>query len=292
MGRTREEISFSEELEMERLYKEEFWTKKAIAEHFRCSTYILNKIFKERNIETVVRRVNRNLKENFFETIDSEEKAYILGLLFTDGSIGVRKGKPSSMKIELQIGDIAILEKIKEVMKIDSKLTISTHKNRSGSTTKSATLSVHNQKLVSDLAKYGVVPRKTYVTKHLPDIPKQYRKDFMRGLIDGDGSIYSTQCFNKKYQKYYRKKVIYFCSLHESICEDFRIWLKEILQKDNVPRVSIEKDSCRITLSGTNDVRKVAAFLYKDSHISLARKYKLAKNIYEGNNGEDIVYSD
>ena len=39
-------------------------------------------------------------------------------------------------------------------------------------------------------------------------------------------------------------------------------------------------------------VKQLATVLYKDSKISLARKYEKASILFEDNNEEDIVYSD
>lgn len=44
--------------------------------------------------------------------------------------------------------------------------------------------------MANDLAKFGIIPNKTYLTNHLPEVPKKFLKDFLRGLLDGDGSIY------------------------------------------------------------------------------------------------------
>ena len=53
-----------------------------------------------------------NFDESFFEDIDNEEKAYILGFISADGSIS-----KNELSIRLQIKDIDILYKIKNIMK-------------------------------------------------------------------------------------------------------------------------------------------------------------------------------
>ena len=48
------------------------------------------RILKDNGIEAKNRRlVNSNLIDNYFEVIDSEAKAYMVGFLFADGSIKV-----------------------------------------------------------------------------------------------------------------------------------------------------------------------------------------------------------
>lgn len=275
-----------------KLYVEKFWFKKDIAKHMQCSVYKINNVLKEYNIKTRARRVNYSLKEDFFEEINSEEKAYILGLLFTDGSIISDKKRQTSIRLELKIDDIDILKQIKEILGISSKLTFCKHRNKTGTVSESVLLDIRSDKITKDLSKYGIVPNKTYKTKHLPIINQKYLAPFLRGLIDGDGSIYTNHSYNKKYNKYYDKKVIYFCNNYQSVCEDFRFLISVVLNKKDLPPVSKQKDGSRFTLTKQEDVKRVATFLYSESKIHLARKYKLAKDIFEGNNEEDIVYSD
>lgn len=57
------------------------------------------------------------------------------------------------------------------------------------------TLTVHNRKICYDLFEKGVIPNKTYestartIDSLWESVPEQYKPDFLRGLLDGDGSI-------------------------------------------------------------------------------------------------------
>lgn len=42
-------------------------------------------------VKKTTNRVNKRLKEDYFNIIDSEEKAYFLGLLITDGNVSKTK---------------------------------------------------------------------------------------------------------------------------------------------------------------------------------------------------------
>lgn len=61
-------------------------------------------------------------KENFFENIDSEEKAYFLGFLMADGNVYVRKQSQPCIRLEISVKDLEILERFK--MAIESKNSI------------------------------------------------------------------------------------------------------------------------------------------------------------------------
>lgn len=71
------------------------YSYRAMAEEMNCGQKVISDFFKENNIlKTKSLKQNHDINENYFEKIDTEEKAYLLGLLLTDGSI--RKGKNKS----------------------------------------------------------------------------------------------------------------------------------------------------------------------------------------------------
>ena len=185
-------------------------SKTTISRFFHCRVEAISFVLNKHNIATRKKGLSKNkfIREDFFEIIDSEEKAYFLGLLFTDGNVSFDKnGKRSpQIRLQLKISDIEILEKFRETLNINSNLIYDKRAKK-----ESITLSIRNKKLADDLSKYGIVPNKTYLTKHLPkNIPQELLCHFLRGLLDGDGSIYKETKSGK-----YR---IDFCSYHQSIC--------------------------------------------------------------------------
>ena len=60
-----------------------------------------------------------SINENYFDNIDSPNKAYILGLLYADGNVGLNN---YIIQLALQSRDIDILNKIKEELNIDCVL--------------------------------------------------------------------------------------------------------------------------------------------------------------------------
>ena len=62
---------------------------------------------------TNTNRVYRRIRCDYFSSIDSPEKAYWLGLLFTDGSVD-HYGHTGRIRLQLQEQDIDILKKFKE----------------------------------------------------------------------------------------------------------------------------------------------------------------------------------
>ena len=99
--------------------------------------------------------------KNFFEIIDTEEKAYWLGFIAADGNIREDLHK---MRIELNIRDKKHLEKFRSA--IHGNMPIKEwirHKNHS------CYIEVNSVKLCKDLLQYGVTPNKSLTLEILFD---------------------------------------------------------------------------------------------------------------------------
>jgi hypothetical protein len=121
------------------------------------------------------------MKEHFFQKIDCEENAYFLGLLISDGNVFKDDtGRQASISITLDLKDEYMLMKFKETVQTNTAIG---HDGRG-----CGQIAVRSNIMAEDLAKYGVVPRKSYNT-YLPEIPDEYMPHLLRGIFDGDGSI-------------------------------------------------------------------------------------------------------
>jgi hypothetical protein len=125
------------------------------------------------------------IDETFFQTIDSEEKAYFLGLLSADGFVD-RNGRV--FKINLQARDEHILRDMKEAMKSGHPIKDRQTAGGFSGSGPQKLLAISSIKLVSDLAKYGIAPGKSK-TLTFPDLPEDLECHFARGSFDGDGHI-------------------------------------------------------------------------------------------------------
>lgn len=190
--------------------------------------------------------------EDFFNVIDSEEKAYLLGLLVADGSVIYPNGKTPKnplWTITLHDKDRYLLEQIQSLIGVTTK--ISHSRNES-------IISVRSKEMVVDLAKYGVVPRKSFKTYYPDGIPDHLNRHFIRGVFDGDGCITNGQ-------------VIGFYGNTELI-----LAIQDKLIKD----ISINKTKLIIREHGANsfhfssqkDVTAFYHYLYDGSTIWLKRK--------------------
>lgn len=58
-----------------------------LCEKFKCTDYILSVLFKTLNLKTRYDLFDEHTKHDFFDCIDSEIKAYLLGFYLADGSM-------------------------------------------------------------------------------------------------------------------------------------------------------------------------------------------------------------
>lgn len=120
---------------------------------------------------------------NFFDTIDTPEKAYYIGFIAADGCLYRRTIPHYQGMISITIAreDEYILERFKKAIGTTKPLT---HFN-----TKYATLQIISDSLFQGLLSHNLDTRKTYGNTIPTDIPDNLYKYYLRGYFDGDGSI-------------------------------------------------------------------------------------------------------
>lgn len=128
----------------------------------------------------------KDYNERYFESIDSADKAYFLGLLAADGNISPRL---TAVRIALKESDADILEKFRTYLGTDApKLRIKHSKINNSFSAPQKNLCLSRINLVQDLIHHGITPNKSKTLKIKCDL-KDYKKDFLRGVWDGDGSV-------------------------------------------------------------------------------------------------------
>ena len=132
-----------------------------------------------------VRKYDYN--ENYFERIDTPEKAYCLGFWYADGCVETSPNHVISVtQIDLQRD---ILAKIAH--EFDSNKPIYERKYEKGRTF--YVLQFNGEKLTSDLIKLGCTANKSLTLQFPTDeiVPYKFMSHFIRGYFDGDGCIWN-----------------------------------------------------------------------------------------------------
>lgn len=164
-------------------------TRKEIAKEVGCSVAYIQKVWAANKIERIDTTYYYN--KNYFEKIDSPDKAYFLGFIAADGNIYRREGHQGMLSISVNEKDIEILEYFKKQLNTTKPIQISLDKRQEK--TKMATIQITGDKIVNDLLSLGIGVRKTFdidINNLVKKIPSSYISSFYLGYFDGDGSIF------------------------------------------------------------------------------------------------------
>lgn len=202
-----------------------------------------------------------------FETIETEEQAYITGLIFADGY-----SSNSQMGIRLKKCDKKLIERVKNYFSTEIKL----QENKAD-----FGFVISSEKACENLKRVG--KKKTGEPISIPKMNPSLVRHFIRGYFDGDGTIFVC----KSGKNHIFKSNI--CCVTVNILEEF----KAILQKNNID-CSINKenrkgkvmrtpngictcsfDMYRLFICKKDSLERFYHFLYDDCTIWMERKRKI-----------------
>lgn len=225
-----------------------------------------------------------NYNKDFFEEIDTEEKAYWLGFLYADGSITrfYRNEKIKSMSVELTLQSKDVGHLHSYLGSLESNVPI---QNRNvkllGKTYKANRVVVNCTKMCRDLIKNGCTPQKS-LTLSFPSesvLPLSLRKDFIRGYFDGDGCVHysANKGYNKRNRDWTTKQfVVTIIGTH-----DFLNSIKEVLKEQNIKTADIKTGNTgkafEMRIYDRYNLQRLYNYMYQDSSVRLKRK----KDIFE-----------
>ncbi len=128
-----------------------------------------------------------NLKEDFFEHIDTKEKAYWLGFLYADGYVTKDQG---ATVLDLCEKDLDWVYKFCEVIGVGrDKVRSRTHKKGY----RSVSVRIQSRRFTEHLARHGCVNAKSKIIR-LPELgSEELDMSFLMGYYDGDGTANGTE---------------------------------------------------------------------------------------------------
>lgn len=204
--------------------------------------------------------------ENFFDTINTELKAYWLGFLYADGYVHKKydkngKEKGGSIELTLKSDDKYhiqnFLDDINSSATIaDKTITLEDKKYNANRTC------VSSIKMVNDLIKHGCFEKKSLILQPPTTVPEELINHFIRGYFDGDGCV----CF-------YPENYNYTYSILGT--KDF---LEFIVDKANLTSykiISFENKKCFELRTYSKKCAEIFHnYLYENKSIYLERKYQ------------------
>jgi len=129
------------------------------------------------------------IDETFFNVIDTEEKAYFLGLLMADGNVSTSNGRAWHMSISIDSNDAYLLKRLRDLLNPTKTVQLKRIPPPNARCVEQTRLCVHSNRLVYSLIRLGCIPNKSLTLK--PPAPglivDHLYHHFIRGYFDGDG---------------------------------------------------------------------------------------------------------
>lgn len=262
---------------------------KELCEIYQVSIPTMYKYFDKFGIKRRLNIVKESIRHDFFDKIDSEEKAYILGFYIADGSVykgGTHQGYKFSIGISAL--DIDILEKIRDILSPNANINFSDERinNYGIKTNTMCKLNISSKDIVNTLCDLGLGENKTYLSKSIVNIiPEELMLHFIRGYFDGDGHIGYSKVSKKHITKENKEKSYNYINYNFSIISlDHSILLEvsNFLEGLNFTISKyISKDCLTISIHKKSEIESIFNLLYKDSTLFMNRKYNKFKEILE-----------
>jgi intein-encoded DNA endonuclease-like protein len=241
-------------------------TTEEIAKIYNKTDNTIAKVLRKNGIELrkAIRRSHVK-HHDYFENIDTPEKAYYLGWILTDGSVvehKTRTDRSLNINMCLQNSDRKILVNFMNQLGAGEDSVHFFEKR------KQHHISFASQKMADDLSKYGIVPRKSYKQIPMPNIREDLIPHLLRGIFDGNGSNYITKDGAARFTFYGNK----------ALCESIREYLNNEIgakMNDLTKRVGCYS----VSWQGNDISQKFCDLIYKDcgEHYLDRKREKFAK---------------
>ena len=201
---------------------------------------------------------------NYFNEIDTPDKAYWLGFLGADGCVtGFARGYPR-LQVKLARKDRDHLVKLHKALKARRPIR-DIYETSYGKRHPVSVLTVYSPRLVEGLVKHGITARKTDMLQPW-DGPADLMPHYWRGLVDGDGHITINQ------------RGVYMGLLgSKPVADKFTLWANRIA--GTKVHATLKKPSTTawcVQVGGTIRVLSLLRALYDDAPVALDRKKALA----------------
>lgn len=229
----------------------------AIAKKISIQPSAIRRFLLNQGIKPERRPANKrqySVNDTFFDTLETEESLYGLGIWYADGWVSKEK---NIVSISLQEKDIDILEKLQTLIQPNKPLYFrDLSKKKIQNQYK---LEIHSRLIRESLIKWGCGPNKTHLLKFPKFLDRIRLRHLIRGHFDGDGSI----C---------KRKVQIVGT------PDFIYGLRDLLEKElniycRISKISGTNVTIALEISGKTKAKYFLWWLYRDATIYMQRKY-------------------
>ena len=263
-GNSRFEFSDKEKADILSLYNSGSSLKEICDKYGRTCNHSISLLLKQNGVTLSSRTRNSSraskINEDYFCTIDTQEKAYWLGFIVADGNIA-ETGGSLALSIEIKEQDEYLFDNFEKEIGGTNKR----YYNRGCCAIRYGSL-----KMCSDLSKYGIIPRKSDKTV-FPSIREDLVRHFIRGVFDGDGTVFMRKDATKKHGI----RLEFGFAGTESLLSTIKFHLmKDISISDNKILSRKDRSISQLIFSKLKDIEHFYNYIYSDSKIHLERKKK------------------
>lgn len=266
-------LSKEEKLELCSLYETGNYSFKDLDKYFKLGLgssrgLLLRRGYKAKSLSEINRKYSLN--ESYFDNIDCEEKAYMLGFLYADGC---NFPEGTRIVIGLHEKDKEILEKFKILLRYQRPLQ---YKKSSNSCYRNSSsqyiLTISSKKISKRLEELGMVKAKSLILTFPTEdqVPKELQRHFIRGYFDGDGTITSSSPISNKQG---RKSDVKWNIIGT---EQFTRSVQNIMVENldfSKTKLQKVKNVFYLEYKGGKQIDKIRKWLYNNSTIFLERKH-------------------
>lgn len=265
-----------------KLYQDKKWLEEKvkelkhaslIAEECGVSHDAINYWIKKFGIEKYqYRRMSartHTLDIDYFDEIDTEEKAYWLGFAMADGCITQTDKKYPANRFHFCLkndnGELEHLRKFNSAINSDYEIKVRLVLNKKKDfESEICELRINSKPFVQNLQKHGISMNKTGF-EHIPgSVPPHLKRHFIRGYYDGDGSLTKS-------------KALRICSSSKRILEQINNAIESELGNEFAFKIyevnTYKKPFYTIDSRNSKKNRAFLSWMYSDSSIYLDRKH-------------------
>lgn len=202
--------------------------------------------------------------ENYFEIIDTPNKAYWLGFLYADGYIQrhTKEGKTNGgrLTVTLKTDDAYMLESF--LIELESNDTVRNRLLKQGEKTyHQSSIYLSSVKFVEDLIYHGCIQNKSLVLQR-PVLNEDLASHFIRGYFDGDGCV-----------QFYPQRYAYSYSVLGT--NDVLMYIVESakLSHYNIRKAKSNSECFELRIFSKEELIRFHQYIYNNKTMFLKRKY-------------------
>ena len=246
------------------------YTGASLARLYQVSPACILQILKKyktpiRNDPTKLTPRKYTLNQTFFDKINTEEKAYFLGLLYADGYNNENRGQ---IELTLQEEDKDILEKFNISVDCNRPLLFMNRQKYNKNNKNCFKLILYSGHFCQRLTALGCMRCKSLILKFPThkQVPQRLIRHFIRGYFDGDGCIYTNP----------KTQIPHYCCIVSTtkFCKS----LKKIFDSIGIISKIYTRNKNGITgelfIHRKANILKFCSYIYKNSSVKLNRKHQ------------------